>query len=270
MSNSVFVSSTIYWLVDLRAVLAQKLRELGFHPYRSEEPGFEPEYDVPPYAACLHNIDRSIIVLAIIDRWYGTVYDDWGRYNNICKGLSPTHGEITYALKNKKLIWAYVRKSVMKDYDFWIHTPDEYEKSFKKQSNNSLSDIKVLKMLVTLKKTRQYISQFEDVTDITKAISDRLWNIQNEALVNKSAKLSLQSSTDYVVEQIQEIGNISPLQVSSINQNENHIQYGGGTVLSVYTSGSVMVINPGESRDEDIAVAKLRAKSNMKVHLTDT
>jgi len=273
MSDSVFISSTVYWLSDLRAVLFEKLKELGFDPYRSEEPGFEPEYGLPPYAACLCNIDKSIILLAIIDRWYGTAYDDWGQYTSICKGLSPTHGEITYALQKNILVWPYVRKRVQYDYDIWIANPHEYKAMIEKQNDSSLSDLRVLQMLDSLKKLKNppFITQFEDVTNITQAINKRLWTIRDEGLVYKAfQQQTLQSSTDCVVEQIEEIGNIHPLQISSINQNENQIQYEGGTVLSVRASGSVVVINPGESEEEVSAVAKLRAKSNMKVHLTDT
>jgi hypothetical protein len=84
------------------------LEDLGMTPVMSDEAGFPRFNGMPPYASCLRALEECPLVIGVVDRFYGTTFDDWGPYPEY-KGLSPTHAELRHALKLGKRVLIYVQ-----------------------------------------------------------------------------------------------------------------------------------------------------------------
>jgi Domain of unknown function (DUF4062) len=105
---NVFVSSSCYELRDMRARLQEWLSGMGFNPILSEGEGFPHADGMPPYASCLKTMDECTMVIGVIERQYGTPFDDWGPFPQY-KGLAPTHAELRHALNTGKRVLIYVQ-----------------------------------------------------------------------------------------------------------------------------------------------------------------
>src|SRR5262245_34129829 len=103
----VFVSSTCYDLIDLRAELLEDLRDLGVEPYLSDlkESDFETPGDHVGNSieTCLVNLRACDVVVFVLSQRYGPFlkrgYGD----------LSATHVEYREARNHKKRILFYIR-----------------------------------------------------------------------------------------------------------------------------------------------------------------
>jgi hypothetical protein len=102
----VFVSSTCYDLVDLRAEVEAHLRDLGLVPLLSDRPSSEFEVlpDRNSIETCLANIRASDAFVCILSQRYGPLLDKVG-YGKV----SATHLEWREARKESKPIHMYVR-----------------------------------------------------------------------------------------------------------------------------------------------------------------
>lgn len=120
MSNDVrvFVSSTVYDLVDLRSELKVQLDELGVQPVMSEyDLGTA---DAPPadntIEQCRLEVERADIVLCIVSRRYGPTLEKF-----IHPDRSATHVEWDEAIRLGKRRRLFVRDSVLAAYSLWKH-----------------------------------------------------------------------------------------------------------------------------------------------------
>jgi hypothetical protein len=111
----VFITSTCYDLIDLRAELGHFLRERGFLVRLSEDPmsEFAVEPTVDSIESCLANVAASDVVVCVIDRRYGGVLKH-GKY----AGKSATYAEVAHALaiKPPKPLLFFVRDRAANDY----------------------------------------------------------------------------------------------------------------------------------------------------------
>jgi hypothetical protein len=192
----IFVSSAHYGLEDLRGELTDFLRTLGAAPFVSSEAGFPDYPGLPPYAQCLRAVELSLMVVGIIDRRYGSTFDDWGPYVQY-NGLSPTHAELRHAIASRKRLLIYVRNEVQNYYEV-------YRKN--KVAFNTLAmpiglDIRSLELFEELKHTKPapWIEPFRDVRDIKESIQRRLLQdlyqsfCQREALVRANAEYLIET-----------------------------------------------------------------------------
>src|SRR4051812_19252892 len=68
----IFISSTDYNLMDLRAELDQHLRSLGYHPILSSSEGFHDSTpSLEPWESCLPTLESCFVVVLVIDGRYG-------------------------------------------------------------------------------------------------------------------------------------------------------------------------------------------------------
>jgi Domain of unknown function (DUF4062) len=115
---NVFISSTCYDLVDLRAELAQFLDANGCITKSSDNPAsaFHVDPTDDSIASCLANVEAADVVVCIIDRRYGGL---------LKTGLSATHAEIRHArsLKPPKPVFFFVRDASFKEYDLMRTNP---------------------------------------------------------------------------------------------------------------------------------------------------
>jgi len=183
-SVPVFISSAHHGLGDLRGELSSYLEAIGVQPLVSSERGFPDGPDLPPYAQCLRVLERTLIVVGILDRRYGAAFEEWGPYPEY-RGLSPTHAELRHALRLKKRVMIYVRADVQAYYDLYRKNPEEF-KALKLPAG---LDISTLELFQELKqhKPAPWIESFNDVRDVKDSIQKRLLYDLYEALVQREA-----------------------------------------------------------------------------------
>jgi hypothetical protein len=112
----VFISSTCYDLLDLRAELESFFREAGVAVRMSDRPSSEFEVlpDRNSIETCLANVRDCDWFLVVLSQRYGPSVASAG-YEEV----SATHLEYREAVKAKKPIRMYVRDRLEADYSFW-------------------------------------------------------------------------------------------------------------------------------------------------------
>jgi hypothetical protein len=110
---TVFISSTCYDLMDLRAELKAELEKMGCVVRISEDPNSA--FFVDPTAdsidSCIQNVQTSDAVVVVIDRRYGTEIEA-PPYD----GKSATHLEVDAALAAKKPLLYFIREQSRFEY----------------------------------------------------------------------------------------------------------------------------------------------------------
>jgi len=112
----IFISSTIYDLLDTRSEIYEMLKTLGMTPIMSEIPesGFEIFTDKNTIETCLVNLDQSDHVVVILSQRYGASLEKFGFGD-----LSTTHLEYRRAIERGKPIHMYVRDRLEADFTVW-------------------------------------------------------------------------------------------------------------------------------------------------------
>lgn len=196
----IFISSTDYNLIDLRAELARFLRELGYHPILSSAEGFPDRYpECEPWESCLYVLSNSYIVILIIDGRYGQTLQ-WDAFKELVGGrqISPTHAEYLHAHREGKRLLVFVRDTVMSCYRLYRSakekSPDR-EQLLKNMANVLPQDIPIntLEFLEEVKTTRPipWIKTFQDVTEIKEEIQKKLLNEIAELYIAKDKRLTV-------------------------------------------------------------------------------
>ncbi len=110
---NIFISSTVYDLIDLRSEVYSYLTELGFSVKVSDIDisDFKLFQDRSAIEICLENVRQSDFIIFILDRRYGNTIDYLG-YPNI----SVTQLEYEEAKKNSKHILFYIRDKTIAEY----------------------------------------------------------------------------------------------------------------------------------------------------------
>jgi hypothetical protein len=112
----VFISSTCYDLIDLRAELETAFREAGISPVLSDSIGsdFATLPDKNSIETCLANVGACDLFVVILSKRYGPKLGAHG-----FEDISATHLEYREAAKNKKPITMYVRDRLEGDFSSW-------------------------------------------------------------------------------------------------------------------------------------------------------
>jgi len=174
----VFITSTCYDLIDLRAELGRYLKEQGFLVRLSDDP--QSTFAVEPTAdsieSCLANVEAADVVLCIIDRRYGDVLKD-GPY----KGKSATQAEVEHArrLKPAKPIFFFIRDKAAADFSFirdndvrsrtrWVEETNE------EQRRRWFEFVKTISQLPKHENWSNWYDPFKDVVDLKQLVYKRL------------------------------------------------------------------------------------------------
>ena len=112
----IFISSTVYELIDLRAEVYSYLKELGAEPVLSDivESDFEIDYQKSSIETCLENVRKTEYFILILDKRYGHTLEKYG-YN----AISPTHLEYKEAISTKKKMIVFFRDRTYSDYSIF-------------------------------------------------------------------------------------------------------------------------------------------------------
>ena len=209
MSNSngasIFISSTVLDLGDVRVRLASVINGLGLRPIQSEAPGFGADRGLEPHVAALRELERADGVLAIIGWRYGHRFvTGWPIDVDYGAGRSPTATEILHSLHMRKTTIVYVRKEVWDDY-YTIYPkrsrlPEEREREEKYQDFKG-----TMELLASLKAGRfpagkPWLQKFTSVEDIEEDLRSyigcevrRSWAKANGAADSRAATLALKA-----------------------------------------------------------------------------
>jgi hypothetical protein len=116
MANRIFVSSTVYDLLDVRAELLKLLGDLSLVPVLSDQPpsDFTLNPSVNSIETCLVNLRTCDAVLVVLSQRYGPSLGAAG-YPDI----SATHLEYREARDCGLPIFFYVRDRLEADYSYW-------------------------------------------------------------------------------------------------------------------------------------------------------
>lgn len=112
----VFISSTVFDLIDIRAELAEQLRAIGITPVLSDDKlsDFRVQYDVISIETCLVNVDSCDEFLLILDQRYGPTLESYG-YDKV----SATHLEYLRAIEKEMPVRVYARDRLIADFAIW-------------------------------------------------------------------------------------------------------------------------------------------------------
>ena len=116
MKARVFISSTVFDLIDIRAELEDMIRELGLSPVLSDSntADFFVEPNANSIESCLSNVRNSDYFLVILSQRYGPRLGKVG-----FDDVSATHLEYREARKNNIPLFFYVRDRLESDYRIW-------------------------------------------------------------------------------------------------------------------------------------------------------
>lgn len=117
---NIFLSSTCYNLVDLRAEVEKFITENGHTPMLSDRDNFPIPLGKHRHDICIENVNLCDIFLLVIDNRYGAPY-----YKD--SSISITHAEFNEAVRLGKKIIVFTRKNIFNERQSFIknHSPEK-------------------------------------------------------------------------------------------------------------------------------------------------
>jgi hypothetical protein len=195
----IFISSTDYNLIDLRAELAKYLADLGYRPILSSSDGFHDNSpELEPWESCLQVLQSAYVMVLVIDGKYGDKFE-WKNFASIIgeRKVSPTHAEYLLAHKTKMRMLVFVRKELLTYYQTY-RTALKNSKGDKEKAKESLGislpkhiAFETLEFIEELKTSRPipWIKPFENVTEIKQEIQKKMLNELAELFLFKNKHL---------------------------------------------------------------------------------
>jgi hypothetical protein len=137
----IFISSTVYDLVDVRAEVSAFISDLGLTPILSGSVSgdFRQVPDANSIESCLANVRRSEAMILVLSQRYGPTLKKAG-----FRDVSATHLEYDEARKQNIPIYMYVRDRLEADYSIWKKNKDATDIKFswvKEEHDRRLFDI---------------------------------------------------------------------------------------------------------------------------------
>ncbi len=166
----VFISSTVYDLIDVRSEITEQLRELNVVPVLSDDKlsDFRIQHNVNSIETCLVNLESCDEIIILLDRRYGPKLGDY--YQNI----SATHLEYRHAVKLKKPIHMYVRDKLEAEFSIWKRNKNDSVVDFTWVPNKETDLFKLIDEHRTLKhdaESSNWYSTFSTSIDLKAAIN---------------------------------------------------------------------------------------------------
>jgi hypothetical protein len=121
-NKRVFVSSTVYDLIDIRSEIEGLLRDFGLIPVMSDSrnDGFDSTIQSNSIETCLVNLRNCAQVILILSQRYGPSLGEHGFTDH-----SATHLEYVEAKKHNIPVYFYARDQLMGDFSTWKKAPDK-------------------------------------------------------------------------------------------------------------------------------------------------
>lgn len=167
--KKVFLGSTSNDLKDVRAELRHLIPSLGFELICFEDPKFKKRPGKHAHDMCLDNVPDCDIYVLIIDERFGEEYK--GSDPNL-DGRSVTWAEVEVALRENKVICAFVRQEV------WLEkgTYAWNKRKGKEIEPYYAEDKRVFEFIefIATRSRDNWIDQFKDTVELKKLIQNRL------------------------------------------------------------------------------------------------
>lgn len=195
----IFISSTDYNLVDLRAELSKYLSDLGYRPILSSSDGFHDNSpDLEPWESCLQVLQTAYVMVLVIDGRYGDKFE-WKNFTSILgdRKVSPTHAEYIFAHQTKMRMLVFIRKELLTYYQTY-RTAVKNSEGDKEKAKESLSislpkhvSFEALEFIEEVKTARPipWIKPFENVTEIKEEIQKKMLNELSEIFLFRNKHL---------------------------------------------------------------------------------
>jgi hypothetical protein len=190
----VFVSSTVYDLVDARAELEQLLAELGVSPVMSDDKlsDFNLPCDANSIETCLLNVESSDAVIVVLDQRYGPALGSYG-----FDDVSATHLEYRHAKFHAKPIYFYVRDRLEADYNIRQKNKDADDVKFSwvsPKEHGLFEFLKEHRALIADSHENNWFSIFTNVVDLKASIRQHFEPVvKPQVLVHLKELTSLQT-----------------------------------------------------------------------------
>lgn len=174
MNDKVFISSTVYDLIDIRDELEQSIRDAGLAPILSDSTtsDFTVAPDANSIETCLTNVRSSDFVMVVLSQRYGPSLLKAGYPD-----LSATHLEYQEAVKYGKHVYVYVRDRLESDYRLWRNNGKDSSLKYAwvKPSDSRLFDfLHKHQELVAIKPSSNWYSVFRTSVDLKRLIQHDL------------------------------------------------------------------------------------------------
>jgi hypothetical protein len=170
---SVFLSSTCYDLIDLRAELGSHLRSVGLQVVRSDAQDFAIEQDRNSIETCLVRVRESDYFVCILSQRYGPSLASVG-YDDV----SATHLEYREARASGKPVMFFVRDRLMGDYSLSRKMPGDpaFQPVFAsaKDAGRLFAFIEEHEKLKKGSSVSNWVFPFASVVDLKEALSLQL------------------------------------------------------------------------------------------------
>lgn len=186
MTEKVFISSTCYDLIDLRAEIEKELRELQLTPILSDSltSEFEVQPDKNSIETCLVNVRKSNVVVIILSQRYGGSLEKVG-YGDI----SATHLEYKTAIENNIPVYFYVRDRFEADYNTYEDNPKAKLKWVKEEKDKPLfAFFKEHEKLSKKKKTNNWYYPFSNSIELKERLRIDLKKYSGNAILANLTK----------------------------------------------------------------------------------
>ena len=195
----IFISSTDYNLIDLRAELAKYLSELGYRPILSSSDGFHDNSPIlEPWESCLQVLRSAYVMVLVIDGKYGEPFE-WKNFDSIIGGrkVSPTHAEYIFAHKTKMRMLVFIRKELLIYYQTYREVLKNYDGDKVKAKETLAISLpkhiafKTLEFIEEVKTSGPipWIKAFDNVTDIKQEVQRKMLNELAEIFLFKNQHL---------------------------------------------------------------------------------
>ncbi|MBQ0088695.1 MAG: DUF4062 domain-containing protein [Prevotellaceae bacterium] len=156
----IFISSTFYDLKQIRVELDKFIESLGYEPIRNEEGDVPYDKDEHMQDYCYHEIANVDILISVIGGRFGSPsLDEEGKTCN----YSITQQEIRTALEKNKLVYLFVDKNVLTEYETYTLNKSNTTIEYK-----YVDDTRIYKLIDEIKNLSKNnnIKSFETVDEI--------------------------------------------------------------------------------------------------------
>lgn len=170
--KKIFLSSTVFDLVDLRLALASALEAHGtYEVVYNESPKFPIKRGIHSHDVCLDAVKECDIYILVIDKRYGGTYAGT-KYPK--KDVSITWYEYITAFKKGKEIHTFVRKETWDERPIYKRYKQKYQG--KELEPFYVDDIRVFEFIeyVVHQPKCNWIDQFNTVEDLKRVLQERL------------------------------------------------------------------------------------------------
>lgn len=182
MNNRIFISSTCFDLIDMRAELKLYLESVGLVPIMSDQldSDFQTFHDKNSIETCLINLRSCDTVIIILSQRYGGNLSKAGFGN-----YSATHLEYIEANKTNKRIMFFVRDRLEADFNHFKKTKSISELSWVDAKDIQIFELLSLRRNLSNNDNDNWIWTFKDVIDVKKRLAFELRTQLKSIRLNK-------------------------------------------------------------------------------------